>query len=272
MKIGCFPFSVPVLMQEGWEGWIKTAVELGLDGTEIHEYVFRDLDASGTARLADVVHDAGLHVSMITTESDFAFPEQHAQEIAFVKQAIDTAVTCRADFVRVTAASPFRYFDVNGVFRIVRLWHLVERGKREDLMQSCAHGLRECLDYAEENQVILALEDHPFLTENPEDLMRILELVDDERLKVNLDTGNVSSDTTVDLTKRTADRIAHVHLTDLLDDQAVVTGRGEVDFEGVFRALKDAAYDGWLSLEPAGGTKEDLKFGIEHVRNAWNNA
>ena len=197
MKIGCFPFGVPELMQDGWEGWMKTAVELGLDGTEVYEQIFRDLDASGTARLADVVHDAGLHVAMVTTESNFAFPEDREQETAFVKKAIDTAVICKSDFVRVTAASPFRYFDVNGIFRIVRLWHLVERGKRDEIVQSCCDGLRGCLNYAEENQVTLALEDHPFLAENIEDLEVILERVDDERLKVNLDTGNISSDTIV---------------------------------------------------------------------------
>jgi len=274
MKIGCFPFSVPEVMQEGFEGWAKIAVALGLDGTEIHEHLFRGLDASGTAKLAGIVHDAGLSVSMVTSESSFAFPEQREQEIALVRQAIDTAVICKANIVRVTAASPFRYFDVNGVFQIVRLWHLIERGGREEIVQFCADGLRQCLDYAEENQVILALEDHPLLAENVEDVMKILERVGDERLKFNLDTGNIGSDETVALAERVTDKIVHVHVTDLVDDQSagVATGKGEVDFEGVFRTLKNAGYDGWLSLEPAGGTREDIQTGVEYIRTAWHNA
>jgi sugar phosphate isomerase/epimerase len=43
-----------------------------------------------------------------------------------------------------------------------------------------------------------------------------------------------------------------------------------VDFEGVFRVLKSAGYDGWISLE-AGGKKgkEDIRRGIEYIRNVW---
>ena len=103
--------------------------------------------------------------------------------------------------------------------------------------------------------------------------MGILELVDDERLKVNLDTGNVSSDTIVDLAKRVADRVVHLHVSELLNNEhGVVIGKGEVDNKGVFSVLKNTGYDGWLSLEQAVGGREDLRFSIEYVRNTWNDA
>ena len=88
-----------------------------------------------------------------------------------------------------------------------------------------------------------------------------------------MDTGNVSSDTIVDLAKRVADRVVHVHVSELVDNKhGVVIGKGEVDNKGVFSVLKSVGFDGWPSLEQAVGGKDDLQFSIEYVRKAWNDA
>ena len=54
--------------------------------------------------------------------------------------------------------------------------------------------------------------------------------------------------------------------------ERVVIGKGDVDLKGVFSVLKNAGYDGWVSLEALTGGKEDLRFSVEHVRNAWDSA
>ena len=41
---------------------------------------------------------------------------------------------------------------------------------------------------------------------------------------------------------------------------------------GVFSVLKKGRYDGWVSLEPLAGGKEDLRFSVAYVRDAWNEA
>ncbi len=269
MKMSCLPvtFFGEILQKKTMtrEDWIKIAVAHGLDGTEVYDTFVGDLDASGMADFADFVHDAGMQVSMFSVENDFSRPEKHAQGIAQVRNAVDAALIFKTDIVRVTAASPF------GALAVDRKW--LASANREDAVQSCADGLRACLDYAEEKQVMLALEDHPDIGWNLEEFMAILERVNDERLKVNLDTSNVSPDTIVDLTKRVADRVVHLHVKDRLNnDHGIVMGTGEVDFEGIFRALKGAGYDGWISLEVMAGGKENLRLAGEHIRNAWNNA
>ncbi len=266
MRLSCVPLCfIRELLREKTmtqEDWIGTAVELGLDGTEIYEPFVSSLDAAGMARLADAVHGAGLQVSMYTSESDFSNPEQREQTVAHVRQAVDAALIFGANIVRLTAAS-HTLAD--------RAW--IDGASRELVMQSVADGLRACLDYAEDKRVMLALEDHPLIGTNIEDFMKILELVDDERLKVNLDTANVSSDTTVDFAKRVVDRVVHLHVSELLNGKhGVVIGKGDVDFKGVFSVLKNAGYDGWVSLEALAGGKEDLRFSVEHVRNAWDSA
>jgi len=245
------------------EDWIRMAVELGLDGTEMYEAWVNSLDASAMSKLADFVRDAGLQVSQYTYESDFSRPERREQAVALCKRAVDRTLVFGANIVRVTAAAPHDPAD--------REWVL--SANKDDVIQSCADGLRACLDYAEEKQVMLALEDHWLIGTNVPDFMKILELVGDDRLKVNLDTANVPNDTTVQLAKLVADRVVHFHVSELLEGKhGIVIGKGDVDVKGVFSVLKAKGYDGWVSLEALAGTKEDLAFSIDYVRNAWNSA
>lgn len=269
MKLSCIPvcFFGPILQEKTMsrEDWLTMAVEVGLDGTEIYESFVGDLDASGMGRFADVMHDAGLQVSMFSLEDDFSRPEGRERAVAQVKEAVDIAHIFKTDIVRVTSASPF------GPFAVDDKW--IEGANREDVVQSCAEGLRACLDYAEEKKVMLALENHPIVGWDVEEFMKILDLVDDKRLKVNLDTSNVSPDTVLDLTRRVADRVVHLHVKDRLNnDHRIVIGTGEVDLAGVFGILKKAGFDGWLSLETLGGGREELQQGIENVKNAWDSA
>ena len=266
MKLSLIPLNFGRQMRDKTmtnEDWFKMAAELGLDGTEIYEPFLGDLDAAGKAKLAGVMRDAGLEASMYTIESDFSRPERREQEIAHVGRAVDAALVFGAGIVRVVSAAPHDPVD--------REWVL--SANKEDVIQSCADGLRACLDYAEEKQVMLALEDHWLIGTNVPDFMRILELVDDNRLKVNLDTANVPRDTTVQLAKLVADRVVHFHVSELLEGKhGIVIGKGDVDVKGVFSVIKGTGYDGWVSLEALTGDKEDLRFSIDYVRNAWNNA
>ena len=105
---------------------------------------------------------------------------------------------------------------------------------------------------------------------NIPDFTRILELVDDDRLKVNLDTANVGSENIVELTGLVLDRIVHTHCSELKDNKhGIVIGRGDVDFKGIFTILKGDNYDGWISLEALAGGKEDLAFSIDHIKKVW---
>ncbi len=265
MRMSCIPvcFFREILREKTMsrEDWLKIAAEVGLDGTEVYESFVGDLDASGVAKFAGVVHDAGLQVSMFSREDNFANPAEREQAIAQVKRSIDAAVLCKTDIVRVTAGCPHTPEERS----------YIEDTNREDVVRSCVDGLRGCLDYAEEKKVMLALEDHPVIGWDVEEFMKILDLLDDERMKVNLDTSNVSPDTVLDLTRRVADRVVHLHVKDRRDnDHRIVIGTGEVDLAGIFGILKKAGFDGWLSLEALGGGKAELRQGIENVRNAWN--
>ncbi len=114
------------------EDWIRMAVELGLDGTEVYEPFLSDLNDAGIARFADFIRDAGLEASMYTIESDFSRLERREAVIAHVNRAVDAALMFGANIVRVTAAAAPDPVD--------REWVLSTNS--EDIIRSCADGLR----------------------------------------------------------------------------------------------------------------------------------
>lgn len=257
MKFSCVPLNF--YRQIGYdktmsnEDWIAMAAELGLDGTEIYEPFLKDLDDSGLARLADVVKDAGLEVSMFTSEPHLCNPEGREEGLAHIRRAVDCALIFRTNVVRVVSGHGSKGLDL------------------EVVLQSIADALKASLDYAQEKRVMLAFEDHWGVGTNVRDFTKILALVDDDRLKVNLDTANVGSQDIVTLTRLVVDRVVHTHCSELLDNKhGVVIGKGEVDFKGIFTILKEHDYSGWISLEALTGDKEDLQFSVDHIKSVWN--
>jgi len=233
--------------------WVQMARELDLDGIEMYKpYLSEDQrDKDSMSRISDMIHSTGLEVSMFTSYADLSLPEstERDHQMASIRWDIDAAVIFRTSIVRLTAGR----------------W----RGGQsaEDTLRFVAKGLKANLDYAEEKGIILALEDHPEVGTRIADFIRILELVDDERLKVNLDTSNPmeSGDAPVELAKLVKTRVVHVHLSDRSADlQHQVAGEGVVDFISILHILKEADYNGWLSLE-AGGRK-----GKDAIRQSLN--
>ena len=238
-----------------FEDWVRMAVEFDLDATEVYDPFIQGRDAAGREKLSDYIHEAGLKVSQFTIESNLCNQEDHAETIPHIKRSIEKAKVFRTNILRVVSG------------------HGSEGLDHEDVLENIADGLRAGLDYAEENQVTLACENHLGVGTNLKDYMRILELVGDDRLKVNLDTANVPTYETLELARRVVHRVVHTHISELKDEKhGTVISRGDVDIRGVFTILKGFGYNGWISLEPLSGDKEDLRFSVNHVKKEWDAA
>lgn len=239
--------------------WVQMALELDLDGIEMYKPYLREYEQNvdSMSRISDMIHTAGLGVSMFTSYADLSIPEsaERDRQIASIRWDVDAAVIFQTNIIRLTAGG----------------WR--EGQIAEETLRLVAKGLKISLDYAEEKGVMLALEDHPVVGTKITDFMRILELVNDERLKINLDTSNPmeSGDNAIELAKLVKERVVHLHVSDRSPDlQHQVAGEGAVDFISIFHILKNAGYDGWLSLE-AGGRKgkEAILQALDFIRKAW---
>ncbi len=257
MRFSCIPLNfykqIAADKTMTYGDWIAMAAEFGLDGIEMYEPWIRGTDAAGMAALADKVHGAGLVTSMYTSEPNMCNPDEREAAIAYIRDAVDAALIFKTNIVRVVSGHGSKGLEL------------------AVCLQSIADGLKASLDYAEEKQVMLAFEDHWGIGTNLRDYMRILELVGDDRLKVNLDTANVGSHDIVELTGLVKDRVVHTHCSELLDNKhGIVIGKGEVDFKGIFTILKNNGYEGWISLEALAGDKEDLRFSVNHIKDVWD--
>jgi len=262
--ISCIPilFFTDMLQRKTMsvEDWIRMASKLGLDGIEMYEPYLGSWKADCLSRLSDTVHNAGLAVSMFTSYANFSSsdPAIRTAQVSNVKRAVNAAVTFKTNIVRITAGS-----WIDGI-------------SLDKTLSNVADGIKECLNYAESRGVMLALEDHPQIGTRITHFMRILELVGDHRLKVNLDTSNpmVSGDNAVELVKLVKNRVVHVHASDRNKDlEHTVEGSGAVDFPGIFTILKRAGFGSWISLE-AGGTKgeESILQGMDYIERTWGSA
>ena len=66
---------------------------------------------------------------------------------------------------------------------------------------------------------------------------------------------NIEEDSIVDVIPATINQINHVHIS---ENNRGVPGAGHIDFASVFKALRAAKYDGWMTIESFGSALPDL--------------
>ena len=113
-------------------------------------------------------------------------------------------------------------------------------------------GIQELADYAESLDITLGLEYlnrfELYLTSCGEELIRFVDDVNHPHCKIMFDTfhANIEEKNIGDCIRQMGHRITHIQLS---ENDRSTPGKGNVDWEGVFAAIQDIQYDGWLSIE-----------------------
>jgi L-ribulose-5-phosphate 3-epimerase len=139
----------------------------------------------------------------------------------------------------------------------------------------------ELADVAEDVGVVVALEIHGDIMASSDVTIPLLEKIGRDSVRVNYDTANVeyySGKLAVDDLPKIVPYLAHVHLKDTVGGKGVwdfpAIGSGTVDFARVLGILRDAGYDGPLSVElefrgepwpPLGEVTEAMRRSREHL-------
>lgn len=135
----------------------------------------------------------------------------------------------------------------------IHLW-LDARFVREEALSFKVDILREILTRAEQTGIVICLEN---LSESATHLQDALDQL--PQLYLTLDLGHAQLLTDLnrsdEILEQYPDRIRHVHLHDNrgghspMDDLHLPIGEGVIDFEGIFRRLRDTGYDRTITLE-----------------------
>jgi len=129
---------------------------------------------------------------------------------------------------------------------------------------------RLIVDFAEESDIILAIENMPQLLVNDEDsLLRLVKEVDSKNLKINFDPKNLNmlGRDVLEAVRKLKGEICHTHAGDSVpgggefgkapDGRWIipVIGKGTIPYPEYVRALKDAGYDDWMVIEYSGDAR-----------------
>ena len=267
MKIGVSSYSFDRYLRDtkcGYREIVRLASGIGFAGVE-----FIDLanpawgiegDEETIAREARAAAaEYGMEIPAYTVAADFLSDDPDA-EVERVCRKVDVAKILGAKVFRHDAS--FRLRDLPGY-----TW--------EDGIAEMAPRIRRVTEYAASRGIKTCTENHGFIYQSPERVMRLIEAVGNGNYGWLVDIGNFSvvDRDNLEAVKIAAPYAVHVHAKDfiLLPDpgkgaipcgfhrsaggglwRGTVLGRGNVAVGACLDALKDAGYDGWVSLEVEG--------------------
>jgi D-psicose/D-tagatose/L-ribulose 3-epimerase len=139
--------------------------------------------------------------------------------------------------------------------------HLVGRRRTREEWGRAIEGYQAMASTLAAHDVTLAIEPlnrfETFFLNTAADAAALCDAVADPRIGVLLDTfhANIEEKDVAAAFRTAGSRLRHVHTC---ENDRGTPGNGHVDWPGVFRALGDVRYDGWLTIESFGFTLGDL--------------
>lgn len=219
-------------------GIIRKVAGLGFDSIDLG-YYWGENRKEEMAEAKALAADLGLEIANYIVGNNFGNAIEKgelAAEIDKVKLALDEA----------------KYFGC-GALRVFAGGYGLDW---ETYSGKIADALASCVDYAEANEIPMALEDHGALCKNSTQQLFYLEKIESPWLKANVDIGNYwlgGGEAPIEGVAAVAEFAVMTHIKDYLiinnTSTSVPVGEGEIDFRECFHILSEAGYKGTLSLE-----------------------
>lgn len=200
-----------------------------LDALEPTSYYFSSEEPAYLHSLKAKAFRLGLDISGTAIRNNCCLPpgEARDREMAHVKKWIDHSVEFGAPVIRVFAGSKPKDAD------------------RDQAVAWFVESMKACCDYAGSRGVFLAIENHGYLTETADDVLRLVDGVDHEWFGVNLDTGNFHDKPYQNIAK-VAPKAITVQVKVAVRTAA---GTEEADFDRIAGILRNVNYRGYVALE-----------------------
>lgn len=231
--------------------FIDYCYDLDLDGTELTSYFFDSEDDAYLLSLRNKCFHLGLDVSGTAIGNNFVTADKNKrnEEVKSVKYWVDKAVTLGAPTIRVFGG------------------HQIPEGHTEnDAYDWVISSLQECVEYAGQKGIVLAIENHGGFPTTSEQVIKIVQEIDSPWLGVNLDTGNFHSD----WYRQMAELAPYAVVVQLkVNLRSTVEGakRISTDPERIVKMLKNEGYRRYLALEYEEDTPyEDIPMWIERLK------
>jgi sugar phosphate isomerase/epimerase len=266
--------------------WIGKAAQLGVDGLEMHNLFFAGANESYLQEVREKCAEFGLGIPMMCFSPDFTQPElkNRLEELEKQKQAIDLTVKLGGKFCRTLSGQNRPGLD------------------RKKAISWCVEMIREAVAYADDQGIVINIENHykdgywqyPEFALNTDIFLEIIGQIDSPSFGVNFDPSNtiVAGEDPLELLQKIKSRVVSMHASDRyftggslielrkleLDSvfgyaksiQHGVIGKGLNDYDAIFRILKEAGFDGWISIEDGMNGMEELQQSADFLRGKIN--
>ena len=263
--------------------WIEKAAQLGVDGLEMYSLFFEEKGDVYLDEVRKKCEDVGLALPMMCFSPDFTNPDpkKREEELAKQKKAIDLTAKLGGMFCRTLSGQNRPRLD------------------RKTAVRWCVEMIQEAVAYAEEKGIIINIENHykdgyweyPEFALRSEVFLEIIEQIDSPYFGINFDPSNtiVAGEDPIELLKKIKSRVVTMHASDRyliggsLEDlrkiemdplhgyaksiQHGIIGRGLNDYDAIFRILKGAGFDGWISIEDGMNGMDELRQSAEFLRD-----
>jgi D-psicose/D-tagatose/L-ribulose 3-epimerase len=230
-------------MEEEMIDVLKFLKKVGFDGVEVPIF---DLSREKWKNWSQKLDDLGLErvgVTFCTAEANPIDPDETKRRNAIenLKQAVECAEIMGADLLSGPIHSAL------GVF--------TGKGPTEQELEWAIQGIREVAEHASKHNITLGIEYlnrfENYLLTNAADTLSFVQKVNHGNCQVMFDTfhANIEEKNIAASLKSTIHRVPHIQIS---ENDRSTPGKGNVDWEGVFKVVKESGYDGWLSIEAFG--------------------
>jgi sugar phosphate isomerase/epimerase len=192
----------------------------------------------------ELLEEHGLQASALSCHSPLARPEI---SVEYIKQAIRFAAELGAPVCCTDEGMVPAWMDDDTAFKIMQ------------------YTLKMVVPVAERHNIKIGIEPHQKFSVYTDNLIKIADLVPSPNVGFNIDTGNAylgGKSDPYEMLEACADRVVHIHAKDIevkqsKDERGKVTGtavgcacgEGVIDWSRVVKILKNAGFEGVLSVE-----------------------
>ncbi len=277
MKLAAFPkcFMDQLVVQHTLTlfEWIEMAADLPIDGLEMYEGAFQNFQPDYLSKVRRALERKHLEAPMLCCSPDFTSPDaqERRRQVEREKQMIDVTEALGGRFCRVLSGQ--RRPEVSRARGIA--W--------------VVDSIRELLDYASAKNVVLTMENHykdnywqhPEFAQKSEIYLEIINRIESPWFGVQYDPSNtlLAGEDPIELLQKIKHRVVTMHASDrklkpghaLEELRAVedavgyaailthgVIGTGLNDYPKIFAILREAGFDGWVSIEDGVNGMDEL--------------
>lgn len=238
---------------------IDNATKLGVAGIDV---LHRQMESEDNAYIQKLKKHAflnGIALTCLSIHQGFVTPDKEE-----LKKHVDHTIHC----IELAAKMGIPALRLNtGRWNTIKSFDelMANRGiepilpgyTENDGFKWCVEGINQCLETAEKNGVLLALENHWGLGSTPEGMLRIHKEVNSPWLGLLMDTGN--------FLENPYDKLEKIAPLTSFVQAKTYFGGGEwytldLDYQRIIEILKKVNYGGYISIEFEG--KEDPETGV----------